>query len=81
MAAGSLFSLPFIKYGRWNCIIYTNILIIIGSVMGLFPKIDWLFKIGRFIFGLAGGSFGVFSVKYINEMAPTEIKGSVGGLT
>lgn len=81
MAAGSLFALRFVKYGRWNCIVFTNILIILGSAMGLFPKIDLLFKIGRFIFGLAGGSYGVFCVKYINEVAPTEIKGSVGGLT
>lgn len=81
MAIGSLFSLSFVKFGRWNCIVFTNILIILGSVLAFFPKIDWLYKISRFIFGLAGGSYGVFCAKYINEVAPTEIKGSVGGLT
>ena len=81
MAIGSLFSIGLIKYGRWNCIVFTNILIIVGSVMGMFPKIDVLFKISRFIFGLGGGSYRVFCVKYLNEVAPIEIKGSLGGLT
>ena len=47
----------------------------------MFPKIDVMFKISRFIFGLGGGSYGVFCVKYLNEVAPIEIKGSLGGLT
>ena len=34
--------------------------------------------VGRFIYGIASGSFGVFVLKYINETAPVEIKGSVG---
>ena len=81
MALGSLFSIGLIFFGRRNCILFTNVLIIIGSVMGMFPKIDVMFKISRFIFGLGGGSYGVFCVKYLNEVAPIEIKGSLGGLT
>lgn len=75
MAIGSLFSLPFIRFGRWNCIVFTNILVIIGSMLAFYPKLEWLFKVSRFIFGLAGGSYGVFCGKYINEVAPPEIKG------
>ena len=48
--------------------------------MGFFPQYDILFKAGRFIFGLSGGAYGVFCGKYINETAPTEIKGALAGL-
>ena len=54
---------------------FTNILVIIGSMLAFYPKLEWLFKVSRFIFGLAGGSYGVFCGKYINEVAPPEIKG------
>jgi MFS family permease len=37
--------------------------------------------IGRFIYGLASGSFNVFGPLYITETAPIEIKGPLGALT
>ena len=53
-------------------------MLIVGTLISLFPGVIWLFAIGRFIYGLSAGSFGVFVLKYINETAPIEIKGSVG---
>ena len=49
-----------------------------GSLFSLFPRNDIIFLIGRFIYGLANGSFAVFVLKYMNETIPLEIKGSVG---
>lgn len=37
-----------------------------------------MFLLARFIYGIAAGSFGVFVLKFIDETAPIEIKGSIG---
>lgn len=63
----------------------TNILVILGS--GLCVISDQLTDrtaslvlliIGRFMFGMACGSFSVFCPKYIAETSPVEIKGPTG---
>jgi MFS family permease len=77
---GSLFSGPFAKYGRWKCILLTNIFVIIGSVLSLMDNYILLIT-GRLLYGVAAGSFSVFCPKYINETAPTSIKGSLGALS
>ena len=58
--------------------IYNNFFVISGSLLSLFPYDDFMFLSGRFMYGIAAGSFGVFVLKYINETAPVEIKGSIG---
>ena len=75
---GSLGAARFSSFGRNQCLKYNNIFVIIGSLMSLFPQNHLSFMVGRFIYGIASGSFGVFVLKYINETAPVEIKGSVG---
>ncbi len=37
--------------------------------------------VGRFIFGLAAGSFTVFVPSFINELTPIELKGPYGSAT
>ena len=82
---GSFFAGPLAKIGRWKCLIFTNIFVIVGSILCLVPKEIsfnfYIFVIGIFIFGISSGSFSVFCTIYINEMAPLEIKGSAGAIT
>ena len=84
-ALGALFAGPFAKYGRWKCIIMTNIFVILGSIICVVAdqiddKITSLIILiaGRFIYGLACGSFSFFCPKYISETSPVEIKGPTG---
>ena len=60
--------------------ILTNIIVIVGASLTLIENYPCL-CIGRFLYGMATGSFSVFCPKYINEVAPVEIKGPAGSLT
>jgi MFS family permease len=44
-------------------------------------KVKEIVLVGRFIFGFAVGSFSVFVPGFINELSPTELKGSLGAST
>lgn len=79
-AVGSLIAGPFTKYGKKNCIHFANLLIIIGCGMTL-VKVKEVVAAGRFIQGLAAGSFSVFVPSFINEVTPTELKGPIGTST
>ena len=60
--------------------IYTNIIVIFGA--GLCCYQNWYaLMLGRFLYGLASGSFSVFCPKYISETAPVEVKGPAGGIS
>lgn len=84
-ALGALFAGPFASYGRWKCILMTNGLVLIGSLLILLAfrmeagtaSLAILYA-GRFFYGLACGSYSVFCPKYIAETAPVEIKGPAG---
>lgn len=58
-----------------------NILMVGGVVMCLFPFNDYFFAIARLVWGLGAGSFTVFVPKYITEIAPVEMSGTLGGLS
>ena len=82
---GALFAGPLAVYGRWKCILMTNGLVLIGSLLVLLAfRMDSgqseliVLNIGRFFYGLACGSYSVFCPKYIAETAPVEIKGPAG---
>ena len=84
-AIGALFGGPLAKYGRWKCIILSNIFVIVGSLAcvlaeNIDDKVTSLavLIVGRFIYGLACGSFSLFCPKYIAETSPVEIKGPTG---
>lgn len=79
-AIGALGSGVFAKYGKWNCVFYTNIIVMIGAGITLIPN-DYSMVVGRFIYGMASGAFSVFVPLYINETAPLELKGPLGVLT
>ena len=61
--------------------VFTGILVIVGSALCCFPSIEYAFLGGIFVYGLAAGCYQVFCTKYINETAPLEVKGPAGALT
>ena len=79
-AVGALFSAPFMKFGKKNCIIFTNIFVIIGCSLCMIKQIEVVF-VGRFLFGVGGGAFSVFVPSFINEVTPVELKGPFGSAT
>jgi MFS family permease len=80
MGIGALFSGPFMKFGKKNCILFANIFVIIGCSLCLIKRFEVVLA-GRFLFGVAGGAFSVFVPSFINEVAPVELKGPIGSLT
>jgi MFS family permease len=79
-AIGSLTAGPFVKYGKKNCIHIANLIVIIGAALTLVQKKEIL-VVGRFLYGLAAGSFTVFVPSYISEITPTELRGPFGSAT
>ncbi|CDW77776.1 sugar transporter family protein [Stylonychia lemnae] len=77
-AVGSIGVGVFVKYGKKNCILFANILVIIGAGITTYKNV-YAIVAGRFIYGLATGSFSVLVP--INEAAPTELKGPLGAVT
>ena len=80
VATGALLSGNFTKYGRWTCLIFANVVLIIGVLISVIDQYE-LLCLGRFIYGLGSGSFNVFGPLFITETAPIEIKGPLGALT
>jgi MFS family permease len=80
LAVGSLGSAPFTRFGKKNCILINNILLMIGCGLTL-VQMKEVVAAGRFIFGLTGGAFSVFVPSFINEITPTELKGPFGSAT
>ena len=60
----------------------TNLLLCVGVGISLISDdaytLWYTLCIGRFIWGLALGTFNVISAKFVNEISPIEYKGSFG---
>lgn len=70
---------PLLGYGRWNCIIFTNVLVLLSSAVCMINN-SVVILIGRFIYGMASGAYCVFCPKFVSEMAPPEYRGPFGSL-
>ena len=79
-AIGALCSGFIASIGRWNCLILANVVLVAGVLLTLVSEF-WVLCVGRFIYGLAVGSFNVFCPKYIAEVSPIEVKGPCGALS
>ena len=79
-AIGALFSGPVLSIGRWNCILLTNLFVIVGAGLTLIDD-EYLVLVGRFFYGVSCGCFSVFCPKYISEVAPVEVKGPAGAFS
>ena len=67
------------KLGRRKALMITDIVIICGSALIVIPHTA-LFGIGRFLTGYCAGSFACLTPLYINEIAPSDVSGKVGGI-
>jgi len=66
------------KYGRKQVLLATSVLMIISSLlMGLAPNIGVLI-LGRFLVGVACGTTTVFVPLYLGEIAPPNLRGTLG---
>lgn len=79
-AVGCLTTGPLVVIGKKNCIHLANLVLIIGCSLTL-VQVKEVVAVGRFLFGLAGGSFTVFVPSFINELTPNELKGPFGSAT
>jgi MFS family permease len=76
---GSVALAPFSNIGRWKCVVISDIAVIAGSLMTFSTNL-YILYVGRFLYGMSSGAFGVFCSKYITEVSPIEIRGSTGVL-
>ena len=67
------------KYGRRKALMLTDLITIFGSGIIVIPYTA-TFGLGRFVTGFAAGSFACLVPLYINEVAPVEVAGKVGGI-
>ena len=71
---------PLLFLGKRKLFLLVNILVIAGSALGAWGDILPLLYVGRVLFGFAGGVLSVIVPQFINETAPTELKGPLGAL-
>ena len=67
------------KTGRRKALMITDIITIVGSGIIIIP-FTATFGIGRLVTGFSAGSFACLVPLYINETAPLEVGGKVGGI-
>jgi sugar porter (SP) family MFS transporter len=67
------------KYGRRKALMITDIISIIGTGIIMIPY-TYAFGLGRFVTGFAAGSFACLVPLYVNEIAPLEVGGKIGGI-
>jgi|LauGreDrversion4_2_1035121.scaffolds.fasta_scaffold47200_2 MFS family permease len=67
------------NFDKFYLIIMTNVVVCAGSALCI-SKNFIVICIGRFFTGVAVGAFTVFCPRFINEIAPTEIKGMLGSM-
>lgn len=67
-------------YGKWKLFHLNNLLLICASGVSLVECIP-LQMVCRFFYGMAAGAFTVMVPKFINETAPSELKGPYGALS
>jgi MFS transporter, SP family, galactose:H+ symporter len=67
------------RLGRRKALMLTDLITLVGVGAIVIPTTP-TFAIGRFVTGVAAGSFASLVPLYINEVVPTEIGGKVGGI-
>ena len=61
-------------------ILATNVLVTIGVGITLINN-SGVILVGRFIFGMAAGTFTVICPKFVSELSPPEYKGPFGAVS
>jgi MFS family permease len=68
------------KYGKWKMIMVMNIFVVLGSILSIIDNM-YVICIGKVLFGIAAGGFGVYCPNYLNEVVPIEWKGPSGTMS
>jgi SP family sugar:H+ symporter-like MFS transporter len=76
---GALLSAPVADtFGRKICIIFWNIVFIVGMIVQIATETAWYqIAIGRLVAGLGVGGLSVLTPMYMSETAPRQIRGSM----
>ena len=74
---GSFTISPFLSFGRRNCMLAVNLIIIIGAAINMIFNF-WALLLGRLLIGWGCGAFSVIAPIMINEISPISISGILG---
>lgn len=66
------------KLGRKLTVLFTIIPFTVGWVLIIFTQNVAMLLVGRFLTGMAGGSFCIVGPLYTSEIAQNEIRGTLG---
>ncbi|ENN81360.1 hypothetical protein YQE_02235, partial [Dendroctonus ponderosae] len=66
------------KFGRKLAVLFTIIPFILGWVLIILTRHEAMLLAGRFLTGMAGGSFCIVGPLYTSEIAQNEIRGTLG---
>ena len=77
-AAGALSCSSLLRLGKLRLLYILNLVLLVGVAITLIGQYFWLMCIGRFIWGVAFGSFSVVCAKFVNEISPIEYSGPFG---
>jgi MFS family permease len=67
------------KFGKRKMFLVMNLFVVLGSALSLIDNMT-VICVGKFLYGIAAGGMTVYSPNYINEIAPTELKGPLGAI-
>jgi len=73
----ALFGSLFVKYGKFNMILVSNAITLLGSAMRLIDNM-YVISAGTFLIGLGSGAFTIYCPKYLQECCPQELAGPLG---
>lgn len=79
-AIGALSCARFLALGKLRLLYILNIVLLIGVAISMIGQNVYILNVGRLIWGFAFGSFSVVCAKFINEIAPLELSGSLGAM-
>ena len=79
-AIGALTCARLLSIGKLKLLYILNFVLLIGVAIAMIGVNIYVFNIGRIIWGYAFGSFSVVCAKYISEIAPIELSGSMGAM-
>jgi len=77
---GALSAGLFFGYGKWKMIMCCNVLMAVGYAFTIYAEL-WAVFVGRILLGLGVGSYCVYCIKFVSELAPIEYRGPIGAIT
>jgi len=70
--------IPLAKFGRKKTLLLANIFVFLSSALMYFGTVWWVLVLGRMSIGIVAGVAQMVAGSYMTEIAPINIRGSVG---